>query len=200
MSKEIWCDASRIVPACVSCSAYRSSIFQGGHATCNRTKRVIRDDRNFCKDWRLSEPARQCAIYRHIRELEFKNSVTLKTVNNTGKNKMGEPMRAECAEHMSSPEQCKGCYREQRCDLWRNKLLRQQIEAEGCDYFQDHAITNFELFSSEIEALANAMIFESMPNVWRFRLGEKVSVQAFSSTDEAKRAAVEYLQQAVDPM
>lgn len=101
---------------------------------------------------------------------------------------------------MSSPEQCKGCYREQRCDLWRNKTLRQQIEAEGCDYFQDHAITNFELFSSEIEALANAMIFESMPNVWRFRLGEKVSVQAFSSTDEAKQAAVEYLQQAVDPM
>lgn len=76
----------------------------------------------------------------------------------------------------------------------------EQIEAEGCDYFQDHAITNFELFSSEIEALANAMIFESMPNVWRFRLGEKVSVQAFSSTDEAKQAAVEYLQQAVDPM
>lgn len=200
MSKEVWCNTLCVVPACESCSAYRSSIFQGGHPTCNRTKRIIRDDHSFCKDWRLSEPARQCAIYRHIRELEFKNSVTLKTVNNTGKNKMGEPMRAECAEHMSSPAQCKGCYREQRCDLWRNKTLRQQIEAEGCDYFQDHAITNFELFSSEIEALANAMVFETMPNVWRFRLGEMISVQAFSSTDEAKQAAVEYLQQAVDSM
>lgn len=78
MSKETWCDASRIVPACVSCSAYRSSIFQGGHATCNRTKRIIRDDYSFCKDWRLSEPVRRRAIYSRIRELEFKNSVTLK--------------------------------------------------------------------------------------------------------------------------
>lgn len=200
MSKEIQCNTSHVVPACMSCSAYRSSIFQGGHATCNRTKRVIRDARNFCKDWRLSEPARRRAIYLRIRELEFKNSVTLKTINNTGKNKMDEPMRAECTEHMSSPEQCKGCYREQRCDLWRNKTLRQQIEAEGCDYFQDHAITNFELFSSEIEALANAMVFETMPHVWRFRIGEMISVQSFSSTDEAKQAAVEYLQQAVDSM
>jgi hypothetical protein len=139
-------------------------------------------------------------IYLHIRELEFKNSVTLKTVNNTGKNKMSEPMRAECAEHMSSPVQCKGCYREQRCELWRNKTLRQQIEAEGCDYFQDHAITNFELFSSEIEALASAMVFETMPHVWRFRIGEMISVQAFFSMDEATKAAVEYCQQAVDSM
>lgn len=200
MSKEIWCDTSCVVSACENCSAYRPNIFQGGHATCNRTKRVIRDDHSFCKDWRLSEPARRRVIYLRIRELEFESSVALKIGKSTVENKMAETMRAECAEHMSSPAQCKGCYREQRCDLWRNKLLRQQIEAEGCDYFQDHAITNFELFSSEIEALANAMVFETMPNVWRFRLGEMISVQAFSSTDEAKQAAVEYLQQAVDSM
>jgi hypothetical protein len=135
-----------------------------------------------------------------IRELEFERSVALKISKSTAENKMTETTRVERTEHISSPERCKGCYREQRCDLWKNKTLRQQIEAEGCDYFQDHAITNFELFSSEIEALANAMVFETMPNVWRFRLGEMISVQAFSSTDEAKQAAVEYLQQAVDPM
>lgn len=200
MSKEVWCNTSCVVPVCESCSAYRLSIFQGGHSTCNRTKRIIQDDHSFCKDWRLSEPARRRAIYLRIRELEFERSVALKTGKSTVENKMAETTRVERTEHISSPEQCKGCYREQRCDLWRNKLLRQQIEAEGCDYFQDHAITNFELFSSEIEALANAMVFETMPNVWRFRLGEMISVQAFSSTDEAKQAAVEYLQQAVDSM
>lgn len=200
MSKEIWCDTSCVVPACESCSAHRPSIFQGGHATCNRTKRIIQDDYSFCKDWRLSEPARRRVIYLRIRELEFERSVALKTGKSIVENKMDETTRVERTGHMSSPAQCRGCYREQRCDLWKNKTLRQQIEAEGCDYFQDHAITNFELFSSEIEALANAMVFETMLNVWRFRLGEMISVQAFSSTDEAKQAAVEYLQQAVDPM
>lgn len=75
MSKEIWCDTSCVVSACESCSAYRPNIFQGGHATCNRTKRVIRDDHSFCKDWRLSEPARRRVIYLRIRELEFESSV-----------------------------------------------------------------------------------------------------------------------------
>lgn len=75
MSKEVWCNTSCVVPACESCSAYRPNIFQGGHATCNRTKRVIRDDHSFCKDWRLSEPARRRVIYLRIRELEFESSV-----------------------------------------------------------------------------------------------------------------------------
>lgn len=60
--------------------------------------------------------------------------------------------------------------------------------------------TNFDRIAASPEALANAMVFETMPHVWRFRIGEMISVQSFSSTDEAKQAAVEYLQQAVDSM
>ena len=43
---------------------------------------------------------------------------------------------------MNSPESCKGCYREQTCELWKSTPLRQDIEAEGCDYYSNHAPTN----------------------------------------------------------
>lgn len=33
---------------------------------------------------------------------------------------------------MKCPESCKGCYREQTCELWKSTPLRQDIEAEGC--------------------------------------------------------------------
>ncbi len=57
--------------------------------------------------------------------------------------------------------------------------------------------TNFEKISASPEALAEAMIFETVKEVWRFRIGEKVSTQAFRTRCEAKRGAVEYLKQEV---
>lgn len=43
---------------------------------------------------------------------------------------------------MKCPESCRGCYREQRCELWKSTPLRQDIEAEGCNYYSSHAPTN----------------------------------------------------------
>lgn len=74
MSKEIWCDASRIVPACVSCSAYRSSIFQGGHATCNRTKRLSGTTVIFVK---IGDYRNQLGVVRFISVSE---SLSLRTL------------------------------------------------------------------------------------------------------------------------
>lgn len=99
---------------------------------------------------------------------------------------------------MKCPESCKGCYREQTCELWKSTPLRQDIEAEGCDYYSNHAPTNFEKITTSPEALAEAMVFETMKGTWRFRIGEKISTQAFRSRWEAERGAVEYLKQEVE--
>lgn len=58
---------------------------------------------------------------------------------------------------MDSPESCKGCWRESLCDLWKSPQLRQEIEAEGCDYYSDHAPTNFERITKSPEILANTL-------------------------------------------
>lgn len=54
-------------------------------------------------------------------------------------------------------------------------------------------MTNFEKMTSSPEALAEAMVFETIKGIWRYRIGEKISVQAFRSKEEAERGAVEYL-------
>lgn len=59
---------------------------------------------------------------------------------------------------MNSPESCKGCYREQTCQLWKSAPLRQEIEAEGCDYYSDHAPTNRD----RIRGMSNEELAEIM--------------------------------------
>lgn len=54
-------------------------------------------------------------------------------------------------------------------------------------------MTNFEKMTSSPEALAEAMVFETIKGIWRYGIGEKISVQAFRSREEAERGAVEYL-------
>ena len=56
-----------------------------------------------------------------------------------------------------------------------------------------HPQTNFEKMTTSPEALAKEMVFETIKGVWRYRIGEKISVQAFRSREEAERGAVEYL-------
>ena len=48
------------------------------------------------------------------------------------------------------------------------------------------------------EALAEEMVFEAIKGIWRYRIGEKISMQAFRSRWEAERDAVEYLKQEVE--
>ena len=57
--------------------------------------------------------------------------------------------------------------------------------------------TNFDRIAASPEALAEAMVFETIKGTWRYRIGEKISVQAFRSRWEAERGAVEYLRQEV---
>ena len=65
---------------------------------------------------------------------------------------------------MNSPESCKGCYREQTCELWKSTPLRQDIEAEGCDYYSNHAPTNGDRARSmSNEELAGIMQCECPP-------------------------------------
>ena len=53
--------------------------------------------------------------------------------------------------------------------------------------------TNFEKLTASPEALAEEMVFETIKGIWRYRIGEKISMQAFRSRLEAERGAVEYL-------
>ena len=53
--------------------------------------------------------------------------------------------------------------------------------------------TNFDRIAASPEALAEEMVFETIKGIWRYRIGEKISVQAFRSREEAERGAVEYL-------
>lgn len=57
-------------------------------------------------------------------------------------------------------------------------------------------MTNFEKMTSSPEALAGAMVFETIKGIWRYGIGEKISVQAFRSREEAERGAVEDLKKA----
>ena len=57
--------------------------------------------------------------------------------------------------------------------------------------------TNFDRIAASPEALAEAMVFETIKGTWRYRIGEKISVQAFRSRWEAERGAAEYLKQEV---
>ena len=57
--------------------------------------------------------------------------------------------------------------------------------------------TNFDRITTSPETLAEAMVFETIKGTWRYRIGEKISVQAFRSRWEAERGAVEYLKQEV---
>ena len=54
-------------------------------------------------------------------------------------------------------------------------------------------MTNFEKMTSSPEALAEAMVSETAKGIWRYGIGEKMSVQAFRSREAAERGAVEYL-------
>lgn len=58
--------------------------------------------------------------------------------------------------------------------------------------------TNFDRIAASPETLAEAMVFETIKGTWRYRIGEKISVQAFRSRWEAERGAVEYLKQEVE--
>lgn len=58
-------------------------------------------------------------------------------------------------------------------------------------------MTNFEKMTASPEALAEAMVFETIKGTWRYRIGEEISVQAFRSRWEAERGAAEYLKQEV---
>ncbi|MST97596.1 hypothetical protein FYJ85_11160 [Victivallaceae bacterium BBE-744-WT-12] len=58
--------------------------------------------------------------------------------------------------------------------------------------------TNFEKMTASPEALAEEMVFEAIKGIWRYRIGEKISMQAFRSRWEAERDAVEYLKQEVE--
>lgn len=53
--------------------------------------------------------------------------------------------------------------------------------------------TNFEKTTSGPEALAEEMASEAIKGIWRYGIGEKISMQAFRSREEAERGAVEYL-------
>lgn len=57
--------------------------------------------------------------------------------------------------------------------------------------------TNFDRITESPEALAKEMVFETIKGVWRYRIGEKISVQNFRSRWEAERGTVEYLKQEV---
>lgn len=65
---------------------------------------------------------------------------------------------------MKCPESCKGCYREQTCELWKSTPLREDIEAEGCDYYSNHAPTNGDrIRSMSNEELAEILKRECPP-------------------------------------
>lgn len=65
---------------------------------------------------------------------------------------------------MKCPESCRGCYREQRCELWKSTPLRQDIEAEGCNYYSSHAPTNGDrIRTMSNEELAGIMQCECPP-------------------------------------
>lgn len=54
-------------------------------------------------------------------------------------------------------------------------------------------MTNFEKMTSSPEALARAMVFETIREYGDTGSARKISVQAFRSREEAERGAVEYL-------
>lgn len=60
---------------------------------------------------------------------------------------------------MSNPEICNGCYRKQACQLWRNAALRQEIETDGCEYYEEHAPTNFDRITESPEKLAERVVY-----------------------------------------
>lgn len=48
-------------------------------------------------------------------------------------------------------------------------------------------MTNFEKMTSS----PGAMVFETIKGIWRYGIGEKISVQAFRSREEAKTIQLE---------
>ena len=52
-------------------------------------------------------------------------------------------------------------------------------------------MTNFEKMTSSPEALAEAMVFETIKGIWRYGIGEKISVQDIGDAETRLRALVE---------
>lgn len=85
-----------------------------------------------------------------------------------------------------SKVKCRHCHH-----LNRQQCPAAFISADGCGDFRPR--TNFDRITESPEALAEAMVFEAIKGTWRYGIGEKISVQAFRSREEAERGAVEYL-------
>lgn len=101
---------------------------------------------------------------------------------------------------MSNPELCNECYRKQACQLWRNAALRQEIETDGCEYYEEHAPTNFDRLTESPETLAKTLVHfdddEWYGRQW-FGLVGNITWKSFSTKQAAVAATVEYLNQEV---